>query len=324
MNERIVRKVNALPKFPQLYRNVAIYCRVSTTMQSQLSSMANQAAFLVDMINKHYGWRLVDIYLDFRSGSDAGSRDQFQRMLNDIHHKKIDKIITKSISRFGRDALDIIQSIRLIKDMGGSVYFDEENIDTASTDSELLISILSAYAEAENDSRRENQYWSIIKHLEDGSSEIYKRKCFGYKKGENDSLVILPSEATIVQKIYELYISGYSIIGIKKHLEENNIFSPSGKPKWCKRTIEQILSNEKYTGNIIALKTYTKDGKRIENIDKSKYLISENHPAIIPKETFDAVQEEKMRRTNITKTANGNVRKNTKYSSKQITNQDLQ
>ena len=325
MNERIVRKVDTLHKFPQLYRNVAIYCRVSTTMQSQLSSMANQASFLVDTISKHYGWRLVDIYLDFKSGSDAESRDHFQRMLNDIHSKKIDKIITKSISRFGRNALDIIQSIRLIKDMGGSVYFDEEKIDTASTDSELLISILSAYAEAENDSRRENQYWSIIKHLEDGSSEIYKRKCFGYIKGEKDSLVILPSEATIVQKIYELYISGYSIIGIKKHLEGNNILSPSGKPKWCKRTIEQILSNEKYTGNNLALKTYTKGGKRIENIDKSKYLISENHPAIIPKEIFDAVQEERLRRTNITRTQNGNIRKSTKYSSKQKANQeDLQ
>lgn len=291
-------------------------------MQSQLSSMANQASFLVDMINKHYGWRLVDIYLDFKSGSATENRDQFQRMLNDIHSKKIDKIITKSISRFGRDALDIIQSIRLIKDIGGSVYFDEENIDTASTDSELLISILSAYTEAENDSRRENQYWSIIKHLEDGSSEIYKRKCFGYKKGENDTLVILPSEATIVQKIYELYISGYSIIGIKKYLEENNILSPSDKTTWCKRTIEQILSNEKYTGNIIALKTYTQDGKRIENNDKSKYLISENHPAIIPKEIFDAVQAEKMRRTNITKTENGNLRKSTKYSSKQKINRE--
>ena len=177
--------------------------------------------------------------------------------------------------------------------MGGSVYFDEENIDTASTDSELLISILSAYAEAENDSRRENQYWSIIKHLEDGSSGIY-----------------------------ELYISGYSIIGIKKYLEENNILSPSDKPTWCKRTIEQILSNEKYTGNIIALKTYTQDGKRIENNDKSKYLISENHPAIIPKEIFDAVQAEKMRRTNITKTENGNLRKSTKYSSKQKINRE--
>lgn len=322
MNEQIVHQVRTFPKFPQLYQNVAIYCRVSTTMQSQLSSMANQASFLVDMINKHYGWRLVDIYLDFKSGSATENRDQFQRMLNDIHSKKIDKIITKSISRFGRDALDIIQSIRLIKDMGGSVYFDEENIDTASTDSELLISILSAYAEAENDSRRENQYWSIIKHLEDGSSEIYKRKCFGYKKGENDTLVILSSEATIVQKIYELYISGYSIIGIKKYLEENNILSPSDKPTWCKRTIEQILSNEKYTGNIIALKTYTQDGKRIENNDKSKYLISENHPAIIPKEIFDAVQAEKMRRTNITKTENGNLRKSTKYSSKQKINRE--
>ena len=243
---------------PSLYQKVGIYCRVSSMTQAQMSSLAQQVSFFVQMVAKRYDWQLEDIYIDVKSGETTGQRTEFQRMLDDCQNRKLDIVLTKSISRFGRNTEDTIKSLRLLKASGVTVIFDAENLNTSSGDSELMISILSAYAEAENDSRRRNQYWSIIKQLENGTSSIYNRACYGYKKGDAGELLIDQEEASIVQDIFKLYLSGFSIVGIQKELEQREIPSPTGKAKWCKRSLDTMLSNEKYIGDAVVFKTYTK------------------------------------------------------------------
>ncbi|MGN0181200.1 MAG: recombinase family protein [Candidatus Ornithomonoglobus sp.] len=308
-------------KLPSLYKNVGIYCRVSSRIQEQLNSMSAQASFFVQMISERMDWKLVDIYLDFKSGEAAFNRPEFLHMLNDAKNKKLDIILTKSISRFGRNTEDTISALRELKDADVTVIFDEENIDTSTEDSELMISIISAFAEEENRSRRENQNWGIEKRLEDGTSEVYTRSCYGYQKDESGELIINSPEARVVQEIFSMYLSGKSIIGIIDELERRGIKSPKGKDKWSKRTIDTMLSNEKYVGDVLAFKTYsiyTPNHKRVSNKDGShkKYLCTNSHPAIISKEMFDAVQEEKTRRSNVVTDASGTHRKSTKYSSK--------
>ena len=273
------------------------------------------------MIQKRVDWRLVDIYLDFKSSETACNRPEFQRMLKDAKNKKLDIILTKSISRFGRDTPDTIAALRELKDANVSVIFDQENIKTSTEDSELMITILSAFAQEENRSRRDDQNWSIEKRLKDGSSKIYTRACYGYTKDKNGELIINYNEGKIVQNIFNMYLSGMSILGIICELEKQGIKSPTGKEKWSKRTVDNMLSNEKYVGNALVFKTYSiysPKKKRVLNKDNSheQYLCTNSHPAIISREMFDAVQKEKATRSNIVTDASGTHRKSTKYSSK--------
>lgn len=322
MEQKKVRLVQQ-PHFtlPSLYKNVGIYCRVSSRIQEQLNSMSAQASFFVQMVEKRQDWHLMDIYLDFKSGESAFNRPEFQRMLNDARNKKLDIILTKSISRFGRDTADTISALRELKAANVSVIFDQENINTATEDSELMITILSACAQAENESRRGNQYWSMEKRLQDGSSKIYRRACFGYKKDKTGELIIDYNAGKIVQSIFNMYLAGMSILGIISELEKQDIKSPTGKDTWSKRTIDNMLSNEKYIGDSLVFKTYsiyTSNHKRVLNKDNShdQYLRTDSHPAIISREIFEAVQNEKKRRSNIITDSTGTHRKSTKYSSK--------
>ena len=202
------------------------------------------------------------------------------------------------------------------------LIFEEDELDTYKNGSELIISVLSAYAEADNESRRENQLWAIRKRVEDGTSELYLRRCYGYIKDPDGRLLISSSEAEVVQLIYSKYLGGYSIVGIQKMLREMQIPSPSGNEKWSKKTIENVLKNEKYTGDVIVMKTRTssqKGYKRVPNADGQKYMIQDFIPAIITKDLFDAAQEERKRRCNVEIDETGSHRKKEKYSSKKST-----
>lgn len=318
--ERVVTKVHLPYMFPPVFRKVGIYCRVSTNLQEQLHSMATQVSFFVKMTSSRYEWNLVDTYLDFHTGSTQAGRLEFLRMLDDCRNKKIDLILTKNVSRFGRNTEEALIALRELKDLGVEVIFQDDNLDTGRMDSELMLSIISAYAEQENTSRRDNQMWSMKKRLEDGSSEIYKRTCYGYISGEKGELRIDPGKAMVVQNIFKWYLDGYSVIGIIKELEQSFTLSPSGKDKWSKHTIEKILRNEKYVGTVTAMKTITVQHKRKKNEgEENKYVIENNHPPIITREIFDAVQEEISRRSNIEVDENGQrTRKKNKYSSKNM------
>ena len=318
MTNKIVREVNMPVHFPPLFKHVGIYCRVSSGLREQLNSLAGQVSGLVQMVAQRYDMRLVDVYLDVMSG-DSGERAEFNRMLEDARNRKIDIVLTKSISRFGRNTEDCVRALRELKDSQVQVIFVEEKIDTFKDPSELMVSIMAAFAEADNNSRRENQLWAIKKRLEDGTSEIYSRICYGYKKNKDGLISIDHDQAEVVQLIYSEYLGGSSIIGIQKKLREEGVVSARGNEIWSKRSIETILKNEKYTGSVIARKTITSAKKghhRVKNTTENMYLASNIFPAIITKEIYDEVQEEIKRRTNIEIDETGTHRKGSHYSSK--------
>ena len=157
-------------KIMRPYMNIGVYVRVSSSLRLQLDSMANQVSAFTQRVNQNNYWRLADIYIDVRSGSETGNRSEFRRMLDDARDGKLDQILTKSVSRFGRNTEETIRALRELNKYGVSVAFDEEKIDSGDVGSEFIISILSAFAESENVSRRENQIWSIQKKLGDGTS----------------------------------------------------------------------------------------------------------------------------------------------------------
>ena len=319
-NKRKVEQVKFIPPLPKLYYSVGIYCRISTRSQEQLRSMANQVSWLTQKVSENFRWRLVDIYLDFRSGTESDNREEFQRMIKDCERKKLDIVLTKSISRFGRNTVEILDILQKLTNFGTEVIFDEENISTAHGENTFIISLIEAIAQEESENRSQNVYWGIKKKVVDGTSKIYTRKCYGYTNDDNGELVIQPQEAEIVQLIFNSYLQGKSIVGIKKELECRHIPSPSGREHWYNRTIDNILSNEKYVGDVVIFKTYSTgfpNRKRITNSgEKNKYLSAKSHPAIISRENYDAVQEEKLRRSNVIRNEDGIRRKSTKYSSK--------
>ena len=186
----------------------------------------------------------------------------------------------------------------------------------------FLISLLESVAEEENRNNSQNTYWGIKKRVMNGSSKLFMRKCYGYTHDSCGNLIIEPQEAEIVQYIFQLYLQGTSIAGIRKKLANRGILSPAGSEQGCNRTIDKLLSNEKYIGDVIIFKTITigfPDKKRIRNDGvEEKFLCASQHPAIISRETFDAVQEEKRRRSNIIEDENGRHRSGHKYSSKRV------
>ncbi len=225
-------------------------------------------------------WVLADIYMDIATSKTGSLRKEFNRMVEDCHSNKLDIILTKNISRFGRDSVEILDALNQLKQLGVRVIFEQEELDAAKTDSDLMISIIKALVQAENESRSENIKWGINQRAASGTSKLYDRKCYGYKHDEDGKLIIDEEKVYNVKRIFELYLSGQSILGIIRELERRNILSLTGKEKWCKRTIDVMLSNEKYTGDVRLLKTGN---------DEVQYLSSDNNPVIILKEVFEAV-----------------------------------
>ena len=295
------------PLPPKREKRVGIYCRVSTNSADQLKSLTAQVSAITRLTAANPKWLLVDVYIDIASSKTGSSRKEFTRMLQDCKSRDIEIVLTKSISRFGRDTVEILDALNQLKNLGVRVIFEQEVLDTADTDNDLMISIIESIAQAENESRSENIKWGIKQRAAQGTSKLYNRKCYGYYNGEDGNLVINEEEAKNVRLIYNLYLQGKSVIGIVKELERLGIKSPTGKDKWSKRTIDVMLSNEKYIGNVRLLD----DGKH-----SSYYLVEDNNPAIISKETFQAVQIEKQHRSNVIKSEEGVQRKSKKYSSK--------
>lgn len=295
------------PKPPKREKRVGIYCRVSSNSFEQLKSITAQVSALTRVTAATPQWLLVDVYMDIASGKTGSSRKEFSRMLEDCNSHNLDIILTKSISRFGRDTVDTLEALNQLKTLGVRVIFEQEDLDTANTDSDLMISIIEAIAQAENESRSDNIKWGIKQRAAQGTSKLYNRKCYGYKNDVDGSLIIDDEEAKNVQLIFDFYLQGKSIIGIIEELEKLGIKSPTGKDKWSKRTIDVMLSNEKYIGIVRLLNS----GKY-----EAHYISEDNNPSIISDEQFKAVQIEKANRSNVIKGEDGNQRKNKKYSSK--------
>ena len=325
MVEKIVKRVEFRPRLPVWCKYIGVYCRVSTKSQDQLHSLANQISYFIRLYSNRNDCRIRDVYIDIASGATSEGRAEYRRMLEDCCNHQLQVVITKSLSRLGRNTAETLQTIRELKALGIETIFEEENINTAKTSSELLISLISGIAQAENETRSANTRWGLKKSAEDGTSGLYRRRCYGYRQNEKGDLVIDEDEAETVRLIFESYLNGNSIGKIQEILSEKSTPSPTGKEKWCKRTIDIILSNEKYCGNIMLMKTINSGeigSRRIRNTGQGpRYMALENHPPIIQQCDFDSVQEEKQRR-NKDKTGLCDEREAKPYSASVLTNDD--
>ena len=291
----------------RLDHNVAIYCRVSTSSREQLDSLSEQVSALTRMVASVDQWRLVDVFIDIASAKGEAPRKQFERMLQMGESNQLSVIITKSVSRFGRDTVETLDALRRLKAAGVRVIFEEESLDT-NEDSETILAGLSAYAQSENESRSENIRWGLSKRAAQGTSKVFKRIAYGYKHDEKGNLVIDEEQAKVVRDIFRWYLDGMSTVGIINKLYEAKIPTQRGKEKWSKDTIDKILRNEKYIGVVV-----TADPAN----EGQMFKMTEANPPIITESEFKTVQEARKKRSNVEYDADGTVRrKSTKYSSK--------
>ncbi|WP_303322399.1 recombinase family protein [Turicimonas muris] len=305
---RIVRKIESVSaltplssEITQHKRRVAAYARVSTDSDEQLSSYAAQVDFYTQYIRSNPEWEFVEVYTDEGiSGTNTKKRDGFNRMINDALAGKIDLILTKSISRFARNTVDTLTTVRKLKEKKIEVYFEKENIYTLDAKGEVMITIMSSLAQEESRSISENITWGKRKSMADGKFSLAYKYFLGYEKGEDGLPKIVEEEAKIIRKIYSLFLEGYTVRKIADCLTEKGIPTPKGKKQWSVSTVLSILTNEKYRGDALLQKTYTADflSKTVKKNygEVPQYYIENSHPAIIDPETFEFVQNEIKRR----------------------------
>lgn len=265
------------PIWSQQFR-VAAYCRVSTVHDEQQNSLKNQIEFYTDYIQKNPHWQFVAVYYDTASGLRINRRPGYQQLLQDCKRKKIDLILVKSLSRFGRDTAETIKQVRRLKCMNICVYIETGGINTLTT-SDSIVDQLAALDQAESQSRSENIKFGIRHRMRSGKTLLNHTRFLGYTKGPDGILQIVPEEAEIVQKIFDLYVQGNGVRKIKKYLESHGIKTVTGKSEWSTSTIDRMLSNEKYIGKVLMQKTYTPNfltGKKEKNCGQSEMYLVEN------------------------------------------------
>ena len=308
-------------------KRVGIYCRVSSAKKKQLKSLAAQVSGLMRFVVEHSTipyknafWQLKDIYVDVAPGSD-NDREQYNRMLRDPAAEQINLVVVKSSSRLGRNTAEVIRACRDLEHFGCDIYFQDAD-SFYSEIGALAVEITAAVDHDENENRGNNIRWSIRRSVQDETSTIYDRVCYGYEHDPEGQLIIREDQAVIVRKIFTLYLSGASILTIKRKLEEENIPAPRGGNTWSKKTIESILTNIKYTGcSIVHSRGFTDSGsgELLQNdLDWNEvYESIDNHPAIISRDSFDSVQQMRLDRSNIVFNPDGTKsRRSTHYSSK--------
>jgi site-specific DNA recombinase len=293
---KTVRKVtridgnNALQAFKPKVR-VAAYCRVSTDSDEQMASLEAQKDHYESYIKTNPDWEFAGIYYDEGiSGTKKENRTGLLRLLADCENKKIDFIITKSVSRFARNTTDCIEMVRKLTDLGVFIYFEKENINTQRMEGELVLTILSSLAENESLSIAENSKWSIRRRFQNGTYKIsYPPYGYDYVDGK---LFINKEQAEIVKRIFSEALDGKGTQIIADGLNSDKIPTKRGS-HWTATTIRGILSNEKYTGDVLLQKTYTDENfkRHYNHGEKDQYMIKDHHEAIISHEVFEAAQE---------------------------------
>ena len=283
-------------------RRVAAYCRVSTDSEEQLNSYDAQKSYYTQRIEENPDWELAGIFADEGiTGTSMKKRTEFKRMIAACKRGRIDMILTKSLSRFARNTVDCLDTVRVLKANGIGVIFEKENINTLTESSEFLITLFSGFAQAESESLSKNVRQGKQFGMKDGIVHFQYKKLLGYRRGENGQPEIVPEEAETIRRIYRRYLEGASEGEIKKELEADNIPTAAGLAGWSHRVVHSILTNEKYIGDALLQKTYVTDcisKKVVKNQGElPMYYIENHHQGIIPKELFQRVQEEMARRT---------------------------
>lgn len=322
---KIVTKIEANPllvsrenEYRQL--RVAAYCRVSTDSDEQLDSYEAQLAYYTDAIAKNPKWRFAGIYADEGiTGTQANKRPNFQKMIRDCEKGKIDFILTKSVARFARNTVDSLKYVRKLKAMGIGVFFEEQALDSMKSENEMFLGLYSVMAQVESENISANVRWGIQQRMKSGTF-AFRYTILGYRRGENGEPEIIPEEAEVVRKIFNMYLEGASLDQIKSYLETNGIKTKKGKSVWSKQIIQDMLCNERFAGDMLLQKTYIENciNKKVKKNrgEMAKYLITNNHPAIISKETFKLVQAEIARRSSKRKTSDLSITEQGKYSGK--------
>src|SRR5690554_1339304 len=277
-------------------KNVCAYARVSTKEDLQLNSLDNQVGTYVEEIMKNPNYNFCGIYADVgKSGTSTASRDEFNEMIEAARNGYIDLIIVKSISRFARNTVDSLSLVHELRNLGVEIYFENEDISSFDSSIDMMLSIMSAFAEEEARQTSENVKWSHRKRMREGKYSIPTKIMLGFKRDEDDNIVIDEDEAKIIRLIYKLYLKGYGISRIGNYLEDKGYKTKKGKSRWSHRSIASILENEKYKGDATMQKTFVPDFKSNEiktnTGELPKYKVFDTHPAIIDDETFDKVQE---------------------------------
>lgn len=286
---------------------VAAYCRVSTDQEEQESSYEAQIKHYTEFINNNSSWTLAGIYADEGiSGTQTKKRERFNAMIADCDAGLIDMVITKSISRFARNTLDCLQYIRKLKDLGIPILFEKENINTLDAKGELLITIMASIAQQESQSISQNVRMGIQYRFQQGRPMLQHNWFLGYTKERGGDLEIVPEEADAVRKVFRYFLEGMTIGDIGKKMEAQGIKTGAGKDTWYFSTIESMLRNEKYMGDLVLQKGYTVDflsKKKVKNNGYfPKYYVENAQEPIVPREVFMQVQSEFLRREGIKET----------------------
>lgn len=301
---------------------VAAYCRVSTDDKEQKTSYEAQIQYYTNKINKNPDWQMAGIFADEGiTGTQAKKRPEFLKMIRLCRQRKIDIILTKSLSRFARNTVDSLKYIRELKELGIAVISEKENINTLTAESEMLITIMSCFAQAESESISKNVSWGVRQSFKNGNVPIKYKTLLGYKKGADGLPEIVPEEAEIVRLIYRSYLDGMSLKQIADTLNSRGLRTKHKNASWQIEIVKSILVNEKYSGDALLQKTYVTDcitkKTRKNNGEFPMYLVKNHHEPIISHEDFNRVQEEMARRSakrviadKLTKTEQG------KYSAK--------
>ena len=330
------KKITVIPADPQMvnrdfrkqHLRVAPYCRVSTDKDEQLSSYEAQIEYYTEKIDSNQDWTMVRLYADEgKTGTSTKKRKEFLQMIRDCEKGKIDLVITKSVSRFGRNTLDGLNYVRRLKRLGVGVYFEKENVNTLYMDNEMILTFFFSQAQAESESLSGSVKWGHRKNFKDGKVYYQFDSFLGYRKGPDGQPEIDEEQAAVVRRIFARYLMGHSTCRICKDLMADGVKTARGKTTWHDSVIQSMLRNEKYIGDALLQKTYMADlftHQQKKNIGElPKYYVHECHPAIIDRETFQKVQEELARRAGLKKTSSKTRTELGKYSGRYALNEIL-
>ncbi len=295
MGRKVTQVAFGVPELPR-DKNVAAYCRVSSGKDAMLHSLEAQVSYYSGLIQNHSGWEYAGVYADEARTGTKDTRENFVRLLADCRAGKIDMVLTKSISRFARNTVTLLETVRELKQIGVDVYFEEQNIHSLSTDGELMLTVLASYAQEESRSASENQKWRIKKNFEEGKP--WSSTLLGYRN-VNGRYEIVPEEAETVRMIFGWYLEGLGATAIRNRLNAMGIKTRLGN-RWSRSPILKLLRNYAYTGNLLLQRTYRENHitKKciINKGEKPMYHAENTHAAIIDMDTFNRVQEEMERR----------------------------
>ncbi len=296
---RIIKEIKHLPQLPHRKR-VAAYTRVSSGKDAMRHSLSAQVSYYSNLIQQNPGWDYVGVYVDEAATGTKDARDDFRRLLEDCRAGKVDMIITKSISRFARNTVMLLETVRELKTLGVDVFFEEQNLHSIGADGELLLTILASYAQEESRSVSENCKWRIRNEFKKGNPTC-GILMYGYDYHDG-TLVINQQEAKTIRMIYAYYLSGMGKNAIMRKLERLGIPTKQGG-RWATNTVVSILTNEKLTGDMCLQKYYVTDHltkrKKRNSGELPQYYVEGSHDGIIDRETFEAVRAEITRRSRI-------------------------